>query len=578
MDTYYSSEKNTQILIALLKAHGIKKIVASPGATNVCLVAGLQSDPYFEMYSSVDERSAAYIACGMAAESGQPVVLSCTGATASRNYIPGLTEAYYRKLPVLAVTSTQHLGRIGHHIPQVIDRRNLLNDIYVFNAEIPTIHDVEDEWAYGAMINKAIIALTDHGGGPVHIDLTTTYSKDFSVKKLPKIQVINKFGVEDKFPELKADRVGIFAGAHGAWSERLTQAVDEFCEKYNAVVFCDHTSNYSGKYRSVFNLVANQNHYVSQNKSMDLLIHIGEVSGAYMDLRPLQVWRVNRDGESRDTFRKLRYTFQMSEEFFFENYNKKKNVINTEYYNACTEEYDRLLKKIPELPFSNAWIAKTLCTKLPENSALHLGILNSLRSWNFFEISKSISGYANTGGFGIDGSASTLIGASLASPGKLFFCVLGDLAFFYDLNSIGNRYVGNNLRILVINNGIGTEFKNYSHPAARFAEDADLYMAAGGHYGNKSATLLRDYTKALGFEYLSASNKEEFADVVEKFVAPDIGDKPVFLEVFTDSQDESDALKTLNNLEISGVNKAKHMAKEILGEKGVATLKKIIGG
>ena len=56
---YYSSEKNIQIVISLLKANGIKKIVASPGATNFSFVGSLQHDPYFEIYSSVDERSAA---------------------------------------------------------------------------------------------------------------------------------------------------------------------------------------------------------------------------------------------------------------------------------------------------------------------------------------------------------------------------------------------------------------------------------------------------------------------------------------------------------------------------------------
>ena len=126
---YYSSERSVQMLISLLKQHDIKKCVLSPGTTNLTLVASLQHDPYCELYSSVDERSAAYIACGMAAESGEPVVLSCTGATASRNYLPGLTEAYYRKLPVLAVTSTQDEVRIGHLRPQVIDRNSLQNDI-----------------------------------------------------------------------------------------------------------------------------------------------------------------------------------------------------------------------------------------------------------------------------------------------------------------------------------------------------------------------------------------------------------------------------------------------------------------
>lgn len=87
MNTFYTAEKNAQILIQLMKEHGIRKVVASPGSTNICFVASIQQDPFFEIYSSVDERSAAYIACGLSAESGEPVAISCTGATASRNYI-----------------------------------------------------------------------------------------------------------------------------------------------------------------------------------------------------------------------------------------------------------------------------------------------------------------------------------------------------------------------------------------------------------------------------------------------------------------------------------------------------------
>ena len=109
----YSNELSVQYLVALLKAHKIKKVIASPGTTNLSFVASLQYDPFFEMYSCVDERSAAYMACGLSAETGEPVVITCTGATASRNYLPGLTEAYYRKLPILAVTGTQYEGRIG---------------------------------------------------------------------------------------------------------------------------------------------------------------------------------------------------------------------------------------------------------------------------------------------------------------------------------------------------------------------------------------------------------------------------------------------------------------------------------
>ena len=74
MNHYYTDEINTLILISLLKAHGIKKVIASPGTTNISFVGSIQFDPYFEIYSAVDERAAAFMACGLAEESNEPVL------------------------------------------------------------------------------------------------------------------------------------------------------------------------------------------------------------------------------------------------------------------------------------------------------------------------------------------------------------------------------------------------------------------------------------------------------------------------------------------------------------------------
>ena len=76
MEQYYSNERNVQILVSLLKQHGIKRVVVSLGSTNVTFVGSIQQDPYFEMYSCVGERSAAYMAVGLAAETKEPVALS----------------------------------------------------------------------------------------------------------------------------------------------------------------------------------------------------------------------------------------------------------------------------------------------------------------------------------------------------------------------------------------------------------------------------------------------------------------------------------------------------------------------
>lgn len=578
METYYTVERNTQILISLMKAHNIKKIVISPGTTNMCFTASIQQDNYFELFSCADERSAAYIACGLAAESGEPVAISCTGATASRNYIPGLTEAYYRKLPILAITSAQHIGRVGHNIPQVIDRSQPLNDIIKSSVHIPTIHDADDEWACCIMLNKALLELQHRGGGPVHINLVTTYNPDFSVKELPPAPVIERICYGDSFPELSAGKIGIYVGAHKKWNQEQTKAVDNFCELYQAVVFCDHTSNYQGKYRIFANLVCSQEQYFSSCRNMDVMIHIGDVSGAYISMNPTQVWRVNPDGEVRDTFRKLRYVFEMDECVFFESYNKQSSetIHPNTYFNEWVRECNKLSDRISELPFSNIWIAQHTLPHLPTGCVLHLGILNSLRSWNFFEVKKDILGYCNTGGFGIDGCISSLMGASFANQDKIFIGVVGDLAFFYDMNVIGNRHVGKNIRLMLINNGRGTEFRNYNHGVAQFGDDADAYMAAAGHYGNKSPQLVKHYAEDLGFEYLSVSCKEDFLKALNRFITPNITERPILLEVFTDSKDESDALEIMHHLEVTALGMTKKIAKNFLGEKGVRTLKKFV--
>lgn len=382
---YYTTDRNTQILIYLLKAHGIKKIIISPGTVNIDFVYSVQQDGFFELYSVVDERSAAYMACGLAAETGEPVVLSCTGATASRNYVSALTEAFYRKLPILAITSSHFTGRVGHNVPQIIDRSTKQKDIAKFSVDIPTIHDGEEEWSCETKINQAILELKHRGGGPVHINIASSGRSDFSARRLPSARVIDRITLDDSMPQLPEGRIGIFVGSHKKWDDRLTQAVDDFCEIYDAVVLCDQTSNYRGNYGVLANLVLNQKEYALKLNDFDVLLHIGDVSGSYISPKAREVWRVSPDGEVCDTFCKLRYVFEMNEIHFFEKYqtNEKKGKSSTGLWKEWKKAYDQILEKIPELPFSNVWIAQMTSKKIPDKAVLHLGILNALRTWNF---------------------------------------------------------------------------------------------------------------------------------------------------------------------------------------------------
>ena len=568
----YTSERNIQIVISLLKQNGIRKIVTSPGATNVTFVGSLQNDSFFEMYSCVDERSAAYMANGLCAESGEPVVLSCTGATSSRNYMPALTDAYYRKLPILVVTSSQFSSRIGQMVAQVTDRTSPPSDTVVRTFNLETVKDKDDEWNCTIKANEAISCLTKFGGGPVHINLVTCYSRDFSTKTLPPAKNIRRIDFNSVFPALPDGKIGIFVGSHLRFSDTLTSAVDAFCNSHNAVVLCDSSSNYYGKYRVQMPMALIQKYYYPDCLNLSLLIHIGEITGDYTinRIKAKEVWRVNEDGEIRDYFHRIACMFNMAEEYFFRHYSSKKHPMAGMLLAECRDELISISSKIKELPFSNLWIAQHTAPKIPTGSQVHLGILNCLRSWNIFPFPEGVESSSNVGGFGIDGCLSSMLGAALANKNKLFFGIFGDLSFFYDMNAITTSGIGGNVRIMLINNGRGTEFRNPGHIAAEFGEAADPYMAAAGHFSNKSEALVKDLSHDLGFEYLTASNKEEFLSVYERFVDSKLSDHPMIFEVFTDTEDESIALSmmetTVTDSRIVLKNRVKKAIKALIGK------------
>ena len=564
---HYTDERNAQIVIALLKAHGICKIVANPGTTNLPIVGSVQNDPWFQVFSGIDERHSAYMAVGIAAESGEPVILSCTGATASRNYFPALTEAYYRKLPILALTSIHHLNDAGNLQPQMLDREVQPRDTVRHSLQCPVPHTKQEIEDCVSNVNKAILELFRHGGGPVHINLETERTFTFNTETLPDVRVIRRVSpFQEEWPEIKPDwKVAIWSTCHKRFTSDEMSAMESFVKAHDAMALTDRTSStYNGLGTVGSRLLMLQRAWTEQSQFgsliPDLVIQIGEVPGDYSAMgiagRAKQIWRVSEDGEARDLFHKLTYVFEMPESVFFRHYAEgaERPLTYAAQWNKAT---DSLQERLPELPFGNIWIASQLHDKLPKGSEIHLGILNSLRSWNMFPLPDGVTSASNVGGFGIDGCVSTMIGASLASPQKLFFGVFGDLAFFYDLNSLGNRHIGKNLRILVVNNSCGAEFTLSVHPASQFGEQTLDYLAAGRHFGNGSRTLVKHYAEDLGFRYLSASNKEEFLIGRDEFLAID-GDKPVLFECFTTPKDESDALETVKDIEILPPATPKH--------------------
>lgn len=577
MSNCYSADKTVQILLALLKVNNIKKVIASPGSSNADLVYSFQNDSWFEVYSSVDERSAAFIACGLAAESGEAVVLTCTGSTAARNYFPGLTEAYYRKLPILAITEHVGVEHIGHLRSQCIDNRVSPNDIAKISVELPVIRSQRDVDFVTMEANKAILELFRNGGGPVHINLIASFCRDFTTQELPKVRSVKRYFAWDKLPLMPKGRIAIYVGSHKTFSKQQASAIDSFCATYDAVVICDHTSGYYGKYRLLPTLA-----HLQKTKTpigeLDLMIHIGEVSAATFagTFETKEIWRVSEDGELRNPFKKITAIFQMPDFYFFEKYSKADEKKH-EFIDSLKPLYAKVYERIPELPFGNIWAAMKFSQEIPSGSVLHISVSNSRRSWNIFPLPENVESSCNVGCCGIDGCTSTLIGASLAKPNKLHYLVTGDLAFFYDINVLGNRHVGRNVRLMIVNNGLGVEFRINSCSA--LGNDVDQFVAARGHNGHQSAQLLKHLAEDLGYQYLSASSKEEYMKELPSFTNPKITEKPIIFELFVKPENDVEAIKLISGIFSDAQDDIKRELVKgvttIVGEKRIQGLKKI---
>lgn len=567
----YDNLENIKMIIEILKENSIKDIVISPGGTNAKFISMIQNDTFFNCYSVVDERSAAYFAIGIYLQKNRPVCLLCTSAQATRNYLPGLTEAYYKKVPLLAITMEKHPRFKYQGYMQAPDQTSLPKDSVKKSFELPFVRDINDVYHSRRLINEAVLELTRNGNGPVQLCVPWL---DFKISDIyPSKLSIERYKNLKNF-SLSNQKILIVIGEHSPFNNELKNAINNFCKNTNSVIYTNHLSNFSNKYSINGNLLLSCiNDKDFELIKPDIVISIGGQTGDYPLYTRLskteynfENWIISEDGKVQDTYDKLTKVFECSEKEFFSSFEGKFDYHN--YYEIWNKMNEKLNRNI-DVPFANVSIANFLHDKMPKNSVMQFSILNCLRIWNLFELNDSIECYSNVGAFGIDGGMSTLIGQSIATN-KLCFMIIGDLAFFYDMNILGNRHIKNNLRILLINNDGGIEFKLHGEDK----RIVDKFIAAEGHY--KSA---KGWANSCGFDYLEANTMEEFKKNASKFISE--SDKPIVFEVFVKDTDEALAYNMLieNNKKYTTNEKIKGLVKSTIkstiGEKNFNKLKKI---
>jgi len=547
----YTVIKNVQIVIALLKKFNIRHLVLSPGTRNIPFVHSVEGDPFFRCYSVVDERSAAHFALGMAQESGEPVLISCTSSSACCNYLSAVTEAYYQGVPLVVLTGDRDLRREGQMEDQMIHQYGMYKDVCKRYVQLPDVITDEDFWHCERLVNEALLELNHHGKGPVHINIPVFHHLSQYTASLPDVKKITRHEIENQFSEWedvvnrleKAEKIMIIYGQCSRASSVLEELLDQFCTQYNAVIVTEHMANLHCKH--AFNPFVLLDAALPDRFPEELLPNIvitmeGRVASKIKSLLrahhdKMEHWEISETGEVVDVFRSLTDIFECSSQYFLNvSLKKKKSSTDVITYHSLWRKYLSQIN-LSDIPFSNTYVIRELTKAMPKNSILHLSVLNSIRITQFFELPENTKVYANIGADGIDGALSTFLGHA-AVTNRLCFLIVGDLSFFYDMNAAGIRHIGNNVRILMINNGGGGEF--HFTFGKIIPETIDQYVAAG------HSMSARGWIESRGFRYMTASNEEGLSINMSEFVRNN-QDSPVFFEVFTNKDTDGETLRRI---------------------------------
>lgn len=528
-------------LVALIKAHGIREVVLSPGSRNAPLSLSFAADPFFRCHSIVDERSAGYVALGMIQASRQPVVVCCTSGSALLNYGPAVAEAFYQKLPLIVVSADRTEAWIGQMDGQTIPQYQMFGALVKRSVHVPEVHSDEDLWHANRLINEALNAALMAGGGPVHLNMPIDEPmSDFSVQQLPVVRKITMIHPTEADADgaallasamVKAKRPMLVVGQRLPASDNLSELLEILSLRFGVVVLAEHLAN-------VDHAIASFDAILEHNKmeAPDLLITLG---GHVVSKRLKQLLRAQKpdqhilfsdDLEAPDTYQALTCVLRQNPVAVLKKtievllqkaaYNNISFSGLGSYYSQWTQAASALSfdsenmrqNYCEHLPFSDLYAVGKFLELLPENASILVANSSSVRHVQAFPLPKNTRVYCNRGTNGIEGTLSTAFGMALVSDRPLYV-ILGDLAFFYDLNILTVKPFPKNLKVLLLNNGGGGIFDLLYEKQPKEAYQS--FVAA------EHTTQAVAWANAAGLEVVQANDKASIQAGLKRFMAFD---------------------------------------------------------
>jgi len=532
----------------------------SPGSRCAPLTLAFARHSQIQTFVIPDERSAGYIALGMAQNLRETIGLVCTSGTALLNLYPAIAEAFFQEIPLIVLTADRPPEWVDQWDGQTIFQNGVYGSHVKKSFTLPVDVDHEDsEKLIYQYVSEALNLCVQNTPGPVHINIPLRepfYPEsgeeiNFDTNVPVIHQAINyptltENDLDYAIDKWKLYRKKLILVGQNEFDPNLVQVLSSISEKHNVPVIGDiisniHTMADGIRFPDLF--LSNRNADILKTLQPDLLITLGKSvisKNLKIFLRKYQAtehWHLQTSQKIRNPF------LSLTKVLYADPIELLREIEGLEKASSFEQQQQSNFKEIWQLEerkvakrldgffldkdFGEWEAAKEILESLPTDSIVHLANSMPVRYANFCGLKsyQQIKVFSNRGTSGIDGCTSTAMGFAMSSKSPVVL-LTGDVAFFYDRNAFWHNYPFSNLRVIVLNNHGGGIFRIIKGPSN--VPELDEYFET---HQKLSA---RHTAEEFDMDYFSCSNSDELSKVWDAFFNFD--GKPKLLEIETDSK------------------------------------------
>lgn len=555
---------------------GVRHAVFSPGSRSTTMAMLFKEHEGFETYMNIDERSASFMALGIAKAHKEPTVLVCTSGSAVAHYLPAILEAQYSGVPLIVLSADRPHTLLHVGAPQTVDQHKIFGTAVNYFEEL-AVPQESHYYTYPRQVaRKAYMKAMDTKKGPVHINVPLfeplvpelsrnhfeagrssfkvvkpNYSSVFGCDNRNNLTHINNAidiahgndGTNEINDLLKRyERILILAGPQIDIDEAET--IRSFGEALQAPILADPLSNVRGC--STSKVVISTYDALLAGQALwnelkpDCVIQFGQIVVSKRVQQMIASWtdveyiEVNPTMDSMNPTGKTTMHMQASIDVFTHLHGKNNS---SDTYLNIWRRLDQAGKKqlstaIDEPHCFEGRTIRELQKQIPEDGQIFVANSMTIRDFDYFWFSGESKAvlYGNRGVNGIDGTISTALG--LAANGKPTYLVTGDLSLFHDLNGLAVAKTHNlNLIIILHNNDGGGIFeylpqKGTKHFDYLFSTSQGLdYSGAAKLYGcgytkisspNELSSVLANVSQETGVHIIEIPTNREYSRELHK--------------------------------------------------------------